>query len=1035
MTHPLSNSEDAFAVTVAVELDRVCTQFDRALRDGKQPKIESFLGGVRADTRDRLLANLLMLEMEHRVGQGDSPLLHDYQSRFPDDLQLVKSVFVQVVMPTHVGRFEVERVLGKGGFGRVYLAYDRDLKRHVAIKCILGYQKDGAGSIPPLLQEAQLAARLKHPAIVPVYEVGKDDNGGHFVVLEYIDGITLKHLIREDDLSLHQVLSILTTVADALQYAHERGLTHRDLKPANILIDRQRRPYIADFGLAIDESMQLLRRREIAGTPPYMAPEQAAGETHRVDGRTDIWAFGVILYEILTKSLPFSGDDRDELFYAIRHVDPRPPRQRDGSIPVRLERIALTCLAKRMSERYSCAADLLADLRLAQGEAEEGSVPLGEVASGESGTDARVVPKGLRSFDAPDAAFFLRLLPDPRDTNGVPESIRFWQSRLNETNEDATFPVGLVYGPSGCGKTSLVKAGLLPLLDDHVVPIFVESTRDDTELRLLKAIRKVYPAIPNALSLPEIIAGLREANWKSADRKIVIFLDQFEQWLHANPMQEGTQLADALRQCDGGHVQAVLLVRDDFWMQLTRLLRVIEVPLVEDRNSASVDLFDTRHAANVLAEFGVAYGRLPEQESDRTQSQRDFIEQAVSSLAVDGRVIPVRLALFVEMIKNKPWTAEMLKEMGGAEGTGVAFLDESFASPTAAPEHRLHQASARAVLECLLPPEGTDIRGNMRSEGELLDVSGYGGARDEFERLVDILDGELRLVTPTDPAGQAAQEDESTSTGDRPDRHYQLTHDYLVPAIRAWLTRNKRTTARGRAELRLTERADAYRAQSHTRQLPNLWEWLSILWLTRGQKRNDPERHLLHAASRYHTRRLVGGAAVIFVLAVAAYVGIGRIRATGYVRALATAETQDVPRLIRDARVARWWSDPQLQSLTSLRNDKERLHAAMALLPVDAERLDYLLDQLLSAEPADIDPIRTVVFTYGNQEAAQSRLWSVLGDDEQPRPRRLRAAAGLTTHGVDSQKRWTPIATELFNALVDEVSAEPSGFDYGLRLL
>ena len=270
----------------------------------------------------------------------------------------------------------------------------------------------------------------------------------------------------------------------------------------------------------------------------------------------------------------------------------------------------------------------------------------------------------------------------------------------------------------------------------------------------MKAIRKLFPDIPNASALPEIIAGFREERWGEPGRKVVIVLDQFEQWLHANPVQAGTQLTDALRQCDGGRVQAIVLVRDDFWMQLTRLLRVLEVPLVEGRNSAAVDLFDVRHAANVLGEFGIAYAKLPEQVADWTEGQRRFIDQAVNSLAVDGRVVPVRLALFVEMIKGRSWTTRMLKEIGGAEGTGVAFLEEAFATSTSAPEHRLHQAAARAVLECLLPPEATDIRGNMRSERELLEVSGYNRSPAEFNRLLSILDNELRLITPTDPAGQ-----------------------------------------------------------------------------------------------------------------------------------------------------------------------------------------------------------------------------------------------------------------------------------------
>ena len=1044
MSRLKSDSLDAFAVTIAIEVDRVCTDFDRALRSNQSPRIEDFLLEFQGQAREKVLAGLLALDMEHRVGLGELPPLHEYQVRFPNDLQLVKSVYVQAVMPTHIGRFEVEKVLGKGGFGCVYLAYDKDLKRHVAIKMLFGYQHGPATPVHSLLQEARLAASLKHAAIVPVYEVGQDEDGDHFVVLEYIEGTTLKSALRDKGLSLPQILQILIVVAEALQYAHERGLTHRDLKPANILIDRQHRSYITDFGLAIDESMQQLRAGEVAGTPSYMAPEQAAGETHRVDGRTDIWAFGVILYEVLTRGLPFSGESRDELFYAIRHVDPRPPRQRDGSIPARLERITLTCLAKRMSERYSSAADLAADLRTAQSElalgsqsAHDGSIARNAVIAGANLVSpiSRVIPKGLRSFDVQDAAFFLRLLPEPRDSNGLPESIRFWQTRINETDEDATFSIGLIYGPSGCGKSSFVKAGLLPRLAEHVIPVVIESTRDETELRLLKALRKLFPDLPDALALPEIIAGIREERWGEPGRKVVIVLDQFEQWLHANPVQEGTQLTDALRQCDGGRVQTIVLVRDDFWMQLTRLLRVLEVPLIEGSNSAAVDLFDVRHAAKVLGEFGIAYGKLPEQVADWTDGQRRFIDQAVDSLAVDGRVVPVRLALFVEMIKGREWTPRMLKEIGGAEGTGVAFLEEAFAGHTAAPEHRLHQPAARAVLECLLPPEGTDIRGNMRIERDLLEVSGYNRSPLEFTRLLGILDTELRLITPTDPAGQSADAGHPTSSVVARERHYQLTHDYLVPAIRAWLTRSKRNSARGRAELRLAERAAAYRAQPHVRQLPNTWEWLSILSLTRNHKYEESERRLLRFATRYHARRIVVAIAVGAILAWIAYESAGRLRAAGYLRSLAIAETNDVPKLIRDVVPLRRWVDPQLRTVYADGNDKERLHAAMALLPIEADTLDYLLNYLLVADADSVEPIRKVILDYGDREIARRTLWNVLEDSKQPPSCRLRAAAGLANDPFESGGRWSPVANDLFGALIDDVTARPGNFDRWLELL
>ena len=237
--------------------------------------------------------------------------------------------------------------------------------------------------------------------------------------------------------------------------------------------------------------------------------------------------------------------------------------------------------------------------------------PLGRVAATPTSSPEpiKIVPKGLRSFDAHDADFFLELLPGPRDRNGLPESLRFWKTHTEETDADNTFTVGLIYGPSGCGKSSLVKAGLLPRLSAHVIAVYVEATAQETETRLLAGLRKRCPALPENLTLKQTLAALRRGQGIPVGMKVLIVLDQFEQWLHAKKDEQNTELVQALRQCDGGRVQCIVMVRDDFWMAVTRFLREIEIRLVEGRNSAAVDLFDRDHAKKVLAAFGRAFGK------------------------------------------------------------------------------------------------------------------------------------------------------------------------------------------------------------------------------------------------------------------------------------------------------------------------------------------------------------------------------------------------------------------------------------------
>ncbi len=339
-------------------LARVLAEVTEHCRQGACPNLESVVQQHRdlADDLRALWPALMVAEAVARPDSHAATLVSAIESAPP----IAES---SAALPRSLGDYELEKELGRGGMGVVFKAWQKSLQRPVAVKMMLRGPLASTADLVRFRTEAEAAARLDHPNIVPVYQIGESDGQPYFS-MKYIEGKTLAELLAKGPVPARDAARYLLAVARAVHHAHQCGILHRDLKPSNVLIDAQGQPHVTDFGLAkrVEGGASVTHTGAILGTPSYMAPEQAAGNRGSLSAASDVYSLGAILYHLLTGRPPFQAASPVDTLMLVLEQEPVPPRLLNPQVPRELEMICLKCLQKPADLRYESAAQLADDL-------------------------------------------------------------------------------------------------------------------------------------------------------------------------------------------------------------------------------------------------------------------------------------------------------------------------------------------------------------------------------------------------------------------------------------------------------------------------------------------------------------------------------------------------------------------------------------------------------------------------------------------------------------------------------------------------
>ncbi len=843
------------------------------------------------------------------------------------------------------GRYRVIRCLGTGGFSEVYLTVDLQLDRRVAVK----RTRLLAADFEFVMREARMVAVLDHPGIVRIVDVLRDDEYGLLIVMQFVNGVNLSHWMRQRKVSVWRSLEITRRVALSLGHAHAHGIVHRDVKPANILIDAAGNPLLTDFGLAwwLNERQSAQGR---SGTIGYMAPEQMRGENDSIDERSDIFSLGIVLYQLLTDRLPFDGPDWQTVESKTNQAGFVPASQWNAEVTAELDRVLDRALHRNPRERFQTMREFARALLAAQNHVDpEPSRRRGESSEDELDdaiaeilVDEVLVPRGLLPYARTDADSYRRLTAGPRDRDGTPLLVRVWRRWCESVDGLETDRLGVLLGPPGSGKTSFVQAGLMAALSSDVAMVCVECRSGDLANQILEGGREQLALIGTETSLAELIKRLRvEETVESQFRKVVLVLDQYESWALEAGSGAQDALAAALRQCDGVHVQVLVVAGAEHWGLVNRLSRAVEVALVEGVNLHSMPLLSKQQARSILEAMGRSYGSLPPPYQPLEPKHARFLEQAIGGLGRDhgGRVLPIQIAMFAHVAELHHWDPEALQRAGGLEELFVEFFEDSFESESASEKNRRLRPVAARMLECLLPAPDQSVRQSGKSLEELENCLAGEFSVPRVRNAAAVLVEELKVAVAV-----------PVSCGDTICPGIRISNDFLVGPLRTWTQRITQSTPAGRAQARFYQLAGMWTRSRERRFLPSTIEFFQIAVATRRMRCNPEQRLFLQAARRRVLVRMGGWVGLVLFVAVL----LGSV-----------VKSQMASRLQREAliraEIEQFYALPAAEVPVKLRKliaefPREALiqHTGQSLSRIDAEQRAMLLR-------AELDPSRWAI--------------------------------------------------------------------------